>query len=38
MDAAHYFDPFNTGIVVTVDAIPAQGGFHGVIATYTATL
>lgn len=38
MDAAACFDPFNSGIVVTIDVIPAGGGFHGVIATYTATL
>jgi len=38
MDVATYFDQFNSGIVVTIDVIPASGGFHGVIATYTATL
>jgi hypothetical protein len=38
MDAATCFDRFSSGIVVTIDAIPAQGGFHGMIATYTATL
>ena len=38
MDAAHCFDQFGVGIVVTVDAIPASGGFHGMVATYTATL
>lgn len=38
MDVAHCFDQFNTGIVVTIDAVPAQGGFHGMVATYTATL
>jgi hypothetical protein len=38
MDVAKYFDRFNSGIVVTVDVIPAGGGFHGALATYTATL
>jgi hypothetical protein len=38
MDVASCFDQFNVGIVVTIDAFPAQGGFHGMVATYTATL
>jgi len=38
MDVAHCFDQFGTGIVVTIDALPASGGFHGMVATYTATL
>jgi hypothetical protein len=38
MDCAHCFDPFNVGIVATIDVIPAGGGMHGAIGTYTATL
>lgn len=38
MDCSHCFDPFSAGIVVTIDAIPASGGMHGMIATYTANL
>ena len=38
LDLAKYFDPFNTGVIVNVDPITAQGGFHGAIATYSVTL
>jgi len=38
MDCAKCFDEWNNGIVATVDVIPANGGVHGAIATYTATL
>jgi hypothetical protein len=38
LDLAQYFDPFLTGVIVNVDPIPAQGGFHGAICTYTVTL
>jgi hypothetical protein len=38
IDITKYFDPFNTGVIVNVDPIPAQGGFHGAIATYSVTL
>jgi hypothetical protein len=38
LDLAKYFDPYLTGVVVNVDPIPASGGFHGAIATYTVTL
>jgi hypothetical protein len=38
LDLAPYFDPYLTGVVVNVDPIPASGGFHGAIATYTVTL
>jgi hypothetical protein len=38
LDLAQYFDPFLTGVVVNVDPIPASGGVHGAICTYTVTL
>jgi hypothetical protein len=38
LDLAAYFDPFLTGVIVNVDPIPADGGYHGAIATYTVTL
>lgn len=38
LDLAVYFDPFNTGVVVNVDPLPAEGGYHGAICTYTVTL
>lgn len=38
LDLAKYFDPFMTGVIVNVDPIPASGGFHGAIATYSVTL
>lgn len=38
LDLAKYFDPFMTGVVVNVDPIPALGGYHGAIATYSVTL
>jgi len=38
LDLAQYFDPFMTGVVVNVDPIPASGGLHGAICTYTVTL
>jgi hypothetical protein len=38
LDLAAYFDPFLTGVIVNVDPIPAQGGYHGAIGTYSVTL
>jgi len=38
MDCAKFFDPFLAGVVVTVNVIPADGGMHGAIGTYTVTL
>jgi hypothetical protein len=38
LDLAKYFDPYSTGVIVNVDPITAQGGFHGAIATYSVTL
>jgi len=38
LDLAKYFDPFATGVIVNVDPITAQGGFHGAIGTYSVTL
>jgi hypothetical protein len=38
LDLAHYFDPYNIGVVVNVDPIPASGGYHGAIATYSVSL
>jgi hypothetical protein len=38
VDLAKYFDPYSTGVIVNVDPIPANGGFHGAIATYSVTL
>ena len=38
LDLTHYFDPYNIGVVVNVDPIPASGGFHGAIATYSVSL
>jgi hypothetical protein len=38
LDLVKYFDPYLTGVVVNVDPIPASGGMHGAIATYTVTL
>jgi len=38
LDMAKLFDPFMTGVIVNVDPIPASGGMHGAICTYTVTL
>jgi hypothetical protein len=38
LDLAKYFDPFLLGVVVNVDPITADGGFHGAIATYSVSL
>jgi hypothetical protein len=38
LDLAAYFDPYSTGVVVNVDPLPAEGGYHGAICTYTVTL
>jgi hypothetical protein len=38
LDLATYFDPFLIGVVVNVDPIAADGGFHGAIATYSVSL
>ena len=38
MDLATSFDTYNQGIIVTIDAVVAEGGFHGAQATYTVTL
>lgn len=38
LDLVGYFDPDNTGVMATADVLPAQGGFHGVMGTYTVTL
>ena len=38
MDCAECFDPYTAGIVATIDVIPASGGMHGAIGTFTATL
>jgi hypothetical protein len=38
MDCAKHFDPFMQGVVCTVDVIPASGGMHGAIATYSVNL
>lgn len=38
LDLAAIFDEFHAGIMVTIDPIPAQGGYHGVMGTYTVNL
>jgi hypothetical protein len=38
MDCAKFFDPFMQGVVVTLDVVQADGGMHGVIATYSVNL
>ena len=38
LDLAAYVDPYSTGVVVNVDPLPANGGIHGAICTYTVTL
>jgi hypothetical protein len=38
LDLATYFDPYLLGVVVNVDPITADGGFHGAIATYSVSL
>jgi hypothetical protein len=38
LDLAVYFDPYLTGVLVNVDPVPAEGGIHGAICTYTVSL
>lgn len=38
LDLAKYFDPFMTGVIVNIDPIPASGGVHGAIGTYSVSL
>lgn len=38
LDLASYFDEWNSGVIVNVDPLPADGGYHGAICTYTVTL
>jgi hypothetical protein len=38
LDLAPAFDPMNLGVVVFVDVISANGGFHGAVATYTVSM
>lgn len=38
LDLTPYFDPYNIGVVVNVDPLNAEGGYHGAICTYTVSL